>query len=132
MSAGVAGVWYGKLDPVTGLALLGTGLSIAGLSAKANRHQAELLTALDGVAQAGADIRAGNRGLALVDAEATAGQLAPVLSYTQGLSAVQSPAVSLHLSADSVQELAIAVQHLAGHSDDLLGPIEVISRGAVK
>jgi hypothetical protein len=60
MAGAVAGVWYGKLDPVTGLTVLGVGLSIAGFSAKANRHQAELLTALQDVAQAGAEIRTGN------------------------------------------------------------------------
>jgi len=36
MAAAAAGVWYGKLDPVSGLTLLGIGLSIAGFSAKAN------------------------------------------------------------------------------------------------
>jgi len=40
MAGAVAGVWYGKLDPVTGLNGAGVGLSIAGFSAKANRHQA--------------------------------------------------------------------------------------------
>jgi hypothetical protein len=64
MAAGVAGVWLGKLDPVTGLGVLGAGLSIAGFSAKANRHQDELLVALDGIALAGADERAAKPTLA--------------------------------------------------------------------
>lgn len=76
MAAAVVGVWFGKLDPVTGLGVLGAGLSISGFSAKANRHQAELLTALQGVAQVGADTRAGDRPKALQDAELTVGSIA--------------------------------------------------------
>ena len=72
MASAVAGIWFGKLDPVTGMAVLGTGLSVAGLSAKANRHQAELLTALQGVATVAADQRAGNQKQAIQDAEDTA------------------------------------------------------------
>lgn len=71
MAAAVVGVWYGKLDPVTGMTVLGIGLSIAGFSAKANRHQAELLTALQGVAKVGADEREGKTDQALKDAEQT-------------------------------------------------------------
>jgi hypothetical protein len=72
MAAAVAGVWYGKLDPTTGLAVLGFGLSIAGMSAKANRHQAQLLDALRAVAQVGGDERSGNTAQAIADAEAAA------------------------------------------------------------
>lgn len=79
MAAAVAGVWYGKLDAASGLMVLGVGLSIAGFSAKANRHQAELLTALQGVAKVGADERAGDAGAATQDAETTVKQLAPAV-----------------------------------------------------
>lgn len=72
MAAAVAGVWYGKLDPVTGMGALGFGLSIAGMSAKANRHQAQLLDALKAIAQVGGDERAGNTAQAITDAEAAA------------------------------------------------------------
>jgi len=69
MAAAVAGVWYGKLDPVTGMGVLGFGLSIAGMSAKANRHQAQLLDALKAVAQVAGDERSGYAKRALADAE---------------------------------------------------------------
>jgi hypothetical protein len=72
-------VAYGKLDPVSGLGVVGFGLSIAGFSAKANRHQAELLTALQGVAQAAVDIRSGNSAGAVQLAEKTALSLVPPL-----------------------------------------------------
>jgi hypothetical protein len=124
MAAGVAGVWFGKLDPVSGLGVVGVGMSIAGFSAKANRHQAELLTALQGVTQIGADERAGKSGQAILqDVNQVAGQLAPAATaYVSGLAPVQQAAASLHLSADTVQELAAAIQHLAGNSD---GPFAV-------
>jgi hypothetical protein len=69
MAAGVAGVALGKVDPTVGLGVLGFGLSIAGAGAKANRHQAQLLTALNAVAQVAADKRAGNTQAAIHDAE---------------------------------------------------------------
>jgi hypothetical protein len=107
MAAAVAGVWYGKLDPVSGMTLLGIGLSIAGFSAKANRHQAELLTALQGVAKVGADTQAGNRTAALQDAEGTATQLAPAaIAMVPGL-AVPEPA-AVHLSAAGLTDLVTA------------------------
>ena len=132
MAAAAAGVWYGKLDPVSGLTLLGIGLSIAGFSAKENRHQAELLTALQGVAQIGADERAGKSAqVILQDAEGTVLPLAApaALGYAIGSTPVQQAAASLHLSADSVQELAVAVQHLAGNVDPLLPPYQVAPVG---
>jgi hypothetical protein len=72
MAAAVAGVWAGKLDPATGLAVLGFGLSIAGMSAKANRHQAQLLAALRAVAQVAGDERSGRPAQAVADAESAA------------------------------------------------------------
>jgi hypothetical protein len=118
MAAAVAGVWFGKLDGVDGLTLLGVGLSIAGFSAKANRHQAQLLTALGGVAQAGIDARAGRPALIVQDMLPGLAALAPE---------TLAPA-SLHLSANSVQELATAVQHLAGNSNG--PPLPVITGSA--
>ncbi len=87
MAAAVAGVWYGKLDPVSGMTLLGIGISIAGFSAKANRHQAELLTALEGVAKVGADMRAGNQTAAAEDAKGTAAAIAG--QFVSGIQIVQ-------------------------------------------
>ncbi|MGO8759347.1 MAG: hypothetical protein ACLQG3_14605 [Terracidiphilus sp.] len=69
MVAGVAGVWVGKIDATTGLAVLGFGLSIAGMGAKANRHQAQLLDALQAVSKVAADERAGNADAAVQVAE---------------------------------------------------------------
>ena len=83
--AAAAGVWYGKFDAVTGVTLVGAGLSVIGWGDKANRHQAELLTALEGVAKAGVDFRAGNRSQAIQDAEATVSALAPeIAAASQG------------------------------------------------
>ncbi len=105
MAAGVAGIWYGKLDPVTGVGVVGAGLSIAGFSAKANRHQAELLTALEGVSQAGADVRAGNKTAAFTTAELTAAQLAPA--------AVAAAADFVPISTDTALKMRVICQALA-------------------
>lgn len=102
LAAAVAGVWYGKLDPVTGLALAGAGFSVIGYGNKANRHQAQILTALEGVAQAGIDLRTGRPAAALQVAEATAGDLAPVLAAQ----AISAAGVTLHLSAPTAAELS--------------------------
>jgi hypothetical protein len=59
LAAAAAGVWYGKFDPVTAVTLAGAGLSVIGWGDKANRHQAELLTALQAVAKTGVEFRAG-------------------------------------------------------------------------
>ena len=75
VAAGVAGVWLGKLDPVTGVGVVGAGLSIAGFAAKENRHQAELLDALQDVAQASADLRAGHKTAVTALAEQLAQQM---------------------------------------------------------
>jgi uncharacterized membrane protein len=69
MAAGVAGVVLGKVDPTTGLGVVGFGLSIAGMGAKANRHQTQLLDALHTVATVAADERAGNAAEAVHVAE---------------------------------------------------------------
>jgi hypothetical protein len=107
MAAAVAGVWYGKLDPVTGLTVLGIGLSIAGMSAKANRHQAELLTALQGVAAVGAAARTSGPGQAVQLAENQVLATAPAaMELVQGLAPVEPAAV--HLSADGLRDLVVA------------------------
>jgi hypothetical protein len=111
MAGAAAGVWFGKLDPVTGLTLVGIGLSISGYSAKANRHQAELLAALQGISQAGADVRAGKSGAAELASGVTT-----LLSPSLAPEVLSSAAASLHLSAPTASELAIALQHLAGNS----------------
>jgi hypothetical protein len=108
MAAAVAGVWYGKLDPVTGLTVLGIGLSIAGFSAKANRHQAELLTVLQGVAQAGSDVRAGKPEQAIADAEQTAG----AIGSAEAPSLISSAGASLHITAENAAELNSLTQAL--------------------
>jgi hypothetical protein len=111
-AAAVAGVWFGKLDPVTGVALAGAGLSVIGWGDKANRHQAQLLAVLEGVAKAGLDLRTGGPQLALQDAEATVHSLAP------GLAAELTPVVgaSLHLSAPTTAELLGAITQLTAQA----------------
>jgi hypothetical protein len=76
VAGAVAAIWYGKLDPSTGLMIAGAGLSIGGFAAKLNRHQAELLIGLQAIAEAGADSRAGKQANAVVDIENAARQLA--------------------------------------------------------
>jgi hypothetical protein len=87
MAAAVAGVAYGKLGVVDGLTLLGVGLSIAGFSAKANRHQAELLTAVQGIAQIGVDVRTGNSNQTAAVVEQVMQQI-----YSEARQAPQVPA----------------------------------------
>jgi hypothetical protein len=108
LAGAVAAVWLGKVDPATGLTLAGVGLSIVGYGDKANRHQAELLTALQGVAQVGADIRAGNKQQAVKDAETTAEALAPAVI---GEAAALGGA-SLHISGNTADEVASLAKSL--------------------
>ena len=104
IGAAVAGEWYGKIDPTTALAIGGIGFTAVGLGDKANRHQAQILTALQGIATAGADYRAGNAAGALKAVEGMAATIAPVAG------------VSLHISADSAGELASALQSISASS----------------
>jgi hypothetical protein len=98
-------------------------LSIAGYSAKANRLQAELLGALGNVAQLGLAARAGGAAAALHLAE---GQLvATAQTLTPG--EIQSTGATLHLSADTAAELAVALQHLAGNGGDVTRLIPQVS-----
>jgi hypothetical protein len=57
IAAGVVGIAFGKLPVDQGVVVAGFGISICGWSAKANRHQAELLAALTAVAQVGVTYR---------------------------------------------------------------------------
>ncbi len=79
IAAGALGVWFGKVDPATGLALVGMGLSAAGYGAKANRHQAELVAVIQGISQAGVDVRAGHSSQAAADLEVTGEKVGPTL-----------------------------------------------------
>jgi hypothetical protein len=108
IAGAVAGVWFGRLDPTSALTLAGAGLSIAGYGAKANRHQAELLAALQDISRAGADQRAGKLSVA-ADLEPGVAGISSAL--------ISGSAATLHLSADSVSELASAIQHLAGNGE---------------
>ena len=67
--AGVAGVALGKLGVADGASLVGFGISICGFSAKTERHQSQMLAALQAVAAAGVDLRLGNRAGALAAVE---------------------------------------------------------------
>src|ERR1700678_2652672 len=112
IAAAAAGTWYGKIDPVTGLAVAGIGFSAIGLGDKANRHQAQILTAIQGAAQAGADFRAGNRAQAVADAQAAVIAIAAPLAI-QGVQDLGAGAhATFHLSADSAGELATAMTSL--------------------
>jgi hypothetical protein len=67
IAAGVAGVFTGKLAATEASVVVGVGISICGWSAKANRHQEEILQALGIIACAGDDFRAGNDKAAIFD-----------------------------------------------------------------
>jgi hypothetical protein len=75
IAAAVAGAATGKLPVDQAVIVFGFGVSICGWSAKANRHQAEILAALQTAAIAGAQVRAGNKAGAAqtVEAAVTAG-----------------------------------------------------------
>lgn len=105
---GLLGAGSGYLDGQSALTLFMLGLSVAGLGAKLNGHQAQVLTAIGAVAQAGADLRAGNAAGALQVAESQGKSLLP------GIAANLAPAVgaSLNLSAPTTQELLAAVTQL--------------------
>jgi hypothetical protein len=119
MAAAVAGVWYQKLDAVTAVAVFGFGCSISGLAAKLNRHQAELLTAFQGLSSAAADVRAGNAAAALRVAEVTAGDLAPgIATYV-----AQAPGL-FHLSAPSAEEMSQLIRALGAQAPHLQIPVE--------
>ena len=130
MAAAVAGVGFGKLDPVSALTLIGMGLSIVGASAKANRHQAELLTALQGVAQVGADVRSGNSAKAVQDAEQTGLAVATPL-LPEALSAAGA---SLHISGATADEVASLTRTLFATTTVVnnAGPLSVSALNAVK
>ncbi len=112
------GVWYGKLDPVSGLGLAGLGFSAIGLGDKANRHQAQLLTVLQGIAQAGVDLRSGKAANLLSDAEKTGSALAPSVA-SDALNAL-SP--GLHIQASTPEELAAILK-------SLVPPAPIVVRG---
>jgi hypothetical protein len=107
IAAGVAGVWYGKLDPVNGLTVVGIGVSIAGYSAKVNRHQAQLLAALQDVSRAAADSKLGSA--------AVIGDLVP---GAIGLASAAAPALlagagaTLHISAATAAEVQTLIASL--------------------
>ncbi len=84
IAAGVAGVWAGKLPPDQAMIVVGFGISFCGWSAKANRHQQEILAALRAVAIAGAEARAGNKAAAIRTVEESVMQPVPALSQYQG------------------------------------------------
>jgi hypothetical protein len=69
IAAGVAGVALGKVSVVDGMTLVGFGVSICGFSAKTERHQSEMLSALQAVATAGVDLRLGNKAGAIAAVE---------------------------------------------------------------
>jgi hypothetical protein len=103
MAAAVAGVWTGKLDAVTGVGLFGFGLSVAGYGDKANRHQAELLTALQDVAKAGYEQRAGEPLKAIAgELLSSAAPLLPGIAATAG--------ASLHISGATAADVTAIAQ----------------------
>ncbi len=108
LAGAVAGVWYGRLDPVTGLTVAGVGFSVIGWADKANRHQAELLTAFQGIAKVGADVRTGNSQQAVQDAETTVTGLAPAV-MSEGISL---GGASLHISGNTADEVASLAKSL--------------------
>lgn len=67
--AGIFGVALGKVSVVDGLTLVGGGISVCGFGAKTERHQSQVLAALQAVAVAGVDLRLGNRAGAIAAVE---------------------------------------------------------------
>jgi hypothetical protein len=127
IAAAAAGVWFGKLDPATAVAVGGMGFAAIGMGDKANRHQAQILTALQGIATAGTDYRAGNKAAAL---EAVfEGASAPIVAdYVSKLNPQPIAGASLHLSADSAEELLTAIKSVAGGG--MVPPKESISESS--
>jgi hypothetical protein len=108
MAAAVAGVWFGKLDPVSALTVFGIGFGMCGFAAKLNRHQAELLTALQGVSQAGTDLRSGDKSKLLSDIQTTAGDLAPAVATY----AATNMGTTLHISGAAPEDIAEVLRGL--------------------
>jgi hypothetical protein len=83
--AAIVAIWMGVMSPESGLTLVGAGIAVIGFADKANRHQAELLAALEGVAKAGVQYRSGDRAGAVQEIEKTvqnvAGEVAHEWSY---------------------------------------------------
>jgi hypothetical protein len=87
--AGVAGAGLGKLPVDQAVIVVGFGISICGWSAKANRHQAEILAALTATATAGALARSGNKAgaVAVLENAATAEVVAEATAAAAGAKA---------------------------------------------
>lgn len=66
IAAAVAGVFAGKLPVDQAVVVAGFGFSVCGMAAKAERHQSELLSALQDVGVAGTQFRAGRYDTAAV------------------------------------------------------------------
>jgi hypothetical protein len=83
--AAIAAIWMGVMSPESGLTLVGAGIAVIGFADKANRHQAELLAALEVVAKAGVQYRSGDHAGAVQEIEKTvenvAGEVAHEWTY---------------------------------------------------
>jgi hypothetical protein len=101
IAAGVAGVVTGKMTVLDGFTVAGFGFSICGWSAKVNRHQSEMLTALQAVATAGVDLRLGNKAGALAAMQPVIGEAiqATVPALTVSVSGQSAGAVLRAVSA---------------------------------
>lgn len=88
---GVLGVGLGKVGAMDGAQLVGFGVAICGFSAKAERHQSQVLTALQAVATAGVDLRLGNKAGALAAVEPVIVQGVQSIDYEGYARARQNP-----------------------------------------
>lgn len=82
IAATVGGVATGSLSIVDGITVVGFGFSICGWSAKANRHQSELLSALESVAAAGVDLRTDNKAAAIAEIDSQISQAIALVAPT--------------------------------------------------
>jgi hypothetical protein len=89
--AGISAIWMGVMSPESGLTLVGAGIAVIGFADKANRHQAELLAALEGVAKAGVQYRAGDRAAAVQEIEKTVENVAGEVAHEWTYEPLPSP-----------------------------------------
>ena len=102
-------VLYGLISVEQGGILFGFGMAIAGWADKANRHHAEIMTALTEVAKIGADLK--SRQPVAGDLKAGVSDLKPYSGPLAGELAARG--TQLHINADSPGELLSALETFA-------------------
>jgi hypothetical protein len=124
IAAAGAGVFYGKIDPTTALAIGGVGFGLVGLGDKANRHQAQILIALQAIGQAGVEARSGNLAgaMGLVEGEAKPIGASILDSYVGSIQPPPIASASFHVTADSHGQLVENLRSLGQTLVDAAAP----------